>query len=75
MTLAESPAGAQVRLLDVAVDPASRLRMREVGLRDGAVVRVGRRAAFGGRVVVVAGSRIALDAATARAVAVAPLPA
>jgi ferrous iron transport protein A len=70
MTLAESPAEVDVRLVNVAVDPASRLRMREVGLCDGALVRVGRSAAFGGRVVAVAGSRIALDAATARSVEV-----
>lgn len=68
MTLAESPAHAELRVLTMRVEPAVRLRMREMGLHDGTVVRSWRRAAFGGRVVAVGTSRIALDAATARRV-------
>jgi ferrous iron transport protein A len=70
VTLADLPATADVRVLNLAVEPSVRLRMREIGLRDGAVVRVWGTTAFGGRVVVLGGSRIALDAATARAVEV-----
>ncbi len=75
MTLAECPADADLRVVGVALDPAVRLRMREIGVHDGAVVRVWRRSAFGGRVVAVGSSRIALDAGTARRVHVEALPA
>lgn len=68
MTLAEIPAHTAVRVVGIAVEPALRLRMREIGLRDGAVLRVWRRTPFGGRVVGVGGARIALDGETARRV-------
>lgn len=70
MTLAESPAGADVRVVALRLEPTVRLRMREIGLHDGAVVRTWRRSAFGGRVVTIGASRVALDAATARLVEV-----
>ena len=74
MTLAECPTGADLRVLGVALEPAVRLRLREIGVHDGAVLRLSRRGAFGGRVVAVGASRIALDGATARLVHVEPLP-
>lgn len=74
MTLAECPAHADFRVVALAAEPSVRLRLREVGLHDGAVLRVWRRAA-GGRVVGVGGARIALDAGTARLVHVEALPA
>jgi ferrous iron transport protein A len=56
-----------VRLDDAALDDAARLRMCEIGLRPGAVVRVVQCAAFGGRVIACGHQRFALDAATAAA--------
>ncbi len=73
MTLAESPAPCHVRLVAIQVDAGMRTRLRELGLHDGATLRVWKRSVFGGRVVVVAGSRIAIDATTASCVEVAAL--
>ncbi len=70
MTLAESPAPCHVRLVGIQVDAGVRMRLRELGMHDGATLRVWKRSVFGGRVVVVAGSRIAIDAATAGCVEV-----
>jgi ferrous iron transport protein A len=56
-----------MRLDDAALDGPARLRMREIGLRPGAVVRVVQCAGFGGRVVACGHQRFALDAATAAA--------
>lgn len=93
MDLASLPVGAtaQITALDVSDDPGVTLRVRELGLRVGAVVRVLHHAAFGGRVVCLgAGApgatghgargahgtvRLGLDASTARHVRVVTLAA
>ncbi len=48
-------------------------RLREMGVRRGTLARVTQRAAFGGRVIAVAGSRYALDGGTAALIDVEPL--
>lgn len=68
MNLSESPDHAVLRVTALALAPAVVLRLREIGLRDGSVVRVWRRTPFGGRVVGVGGARIAIDGETARRV-------
>lgn len=70
MTLRDCPVGSATRVVDVDLDRGRILRLRELGIVPGAVVRVTHRAAFGGRVVAVGRSRFAMDARTARALRV-----
>lgn len=62
--LSACPAGLDVEILEVALPPAVRLRMRELGLRVGATVRV-LPGPFGGRVLALGPQRMAVDARTA----------
>lgn len=59
----------------LAVDMPSELllRLSEIGVRAGALVRVTHRGPADGRVVAVSGSRIAIDARTAAAIEVEPV--
>lgn len=75
MTLRDAPEGTHVRLTGVRLSDDVTLRLHEMGLRPGAVARVTQHAAFGGRVVAVAGSRYAIDATTAGLIDVEPLDA
>ncbi|MBI1758100.1 MAG: ferrous iron transport protein A [Actinobacteria bacterium] len=70
MTLRDCPVGMAARLVGVELDPGRVLRLRELGLALGTVVRVTHRAAFGGRVVAVGPARFAVDAGTARSLRV-----
>jgi len=65
MTLRESPLGAQLCVTGVRLPAADAFRLNEMGVRLGSLARVTQHAAFGGRVIAVAGSRFALDGATA----------
>jgi len=65
MTLPESPLGAVLRVTGVRLPAADAFRLEEMGIRLGARAQVTQRAAFGGRVIAVAGSRFALDGETA----------
>lgn len=65
MTLPESPLGADLRVTGVRLPAADAFRLNEMGVRLGTLAQVTQRAAFGGRVIAVAGSRFALDAETA----------
>ena len=65
MTLRESPPGAFFRVSGIRLAASSALRLSEMGIRVGTLAHVTQRAAFGGRVVAVAGSRFAVDGATA----------
>jgi ferrous iron transport protein A len=64
MQLSACPVGLQARVLEVEVTGDALLRVREVGLRPGATLRVLQRC-MGGRVVAVGAERLAVDAATA----------
>lgn len=66
MQLSTCPTGAQARLARIDVDPAYRLRLEELGMRPGAEFRLTNRAAFGGIVINIAGTRIAVDRRSAR---------
>ncbi|MFY9262271.1 MAG: FeoA family protein [Arcanobacterium sp.] len=68
MTLAECPVRAPLRLTRVGVLRRNLLRMQELGLRVGAHVSVVQRGAFGGLVLNVAGSRVAVDHRSARVI-------
>ena len=65
MTLRESPPGAELRVTGLRLPPAAAFRLNEMGIRLGTLAHITQQAAFGGRVVAVAGSRFALDGATA----------
>lgn len=52
--------------MTVDVDHAYRLRLQELGLRPGVEFYVANRAAFGGVVINIAGTRVAVDARSAR---------
>jgi ferrous iron transport protein A len=73
MTLPESPVDAQLRVIGVRLPAADALRLSEMGIRCGTLAQVTQHAAFGGRVIAVAGSRYALDAGTAALIDVEPV--
>ena len=70
MDLGSCVVGTDVEVVDVGAPATARLRMREVGLRVGSIVRVTQQGPFGGRVVAVGASRIAVDSATATGIEV-----
>lgn len=70
MKLASCPRGARARLVDIDVAPAFRLRLNELGMRPGAEFLLTNRAAFGGVVINIAGTRIAVDRRSSKNIAV-----
>ena len=64
MDLGHWPSHADGRVVAVDLDGSTRLRLSELGLRAGAIVRVTHRAAFGGRVVAIGADRFAVDRGT-----------
>lgn len=70
MILSECPPRTQSRIVSVDVGSRYRLRLKELGLRPGAHFYVVNRAAFGGVVINIAGTRIAVDHRSARSIAV-----
>lgn len=73
MTLREGPLGAELRVTGVRLPAAAALRLNEMGIRLGTVAHVTQHAAFGGRVIAVAGTRYALDGGTATLIDVEPV--
>ena len=65
--------GAELRVTGVRLPATAAFRLQEMGIRLGAVAHVTHHAAFGGRVVAVAGSRYALDGGTAALIDVEPV--
>ena len=70
MQLDTCPLGAEVEVVSLDVPGVAQLRLREVGMRVGTTVRVTNVAPFGGRVVAIGASRIALDGATVAVIGV-----
>ncbi len=70
MYLKDCPIGAEVCLLSSDFDEPTCFRLRELGLSSGVCARIVQRAPFGGRVLSIAGQRIAIDGGTARRFAV-----
>lgn len=60
----------RARLVHIDVDPAFRLRLQELGVRVGAEFQLVNRAAFGGVVMNIAGTRIAVDRRSAAGIEV-----
>lgn len=72
MTLEDCPVGQDMRVTGVRMDERHVLRMLELGIRVGGLVRVTQRSNFGGRVIAIGTGRIAIDAATAQSITVRP---
>lgn len=72
MNLATFPTGHDAQIVGLDTEPGLALRMSELGLRVGAVVRVVHHARGGGRVVAVGADRIALDLVACQGVRLAP---
>ena len=71
LNLCPEGTAAVVEWLDL--DPADRTRLRELGIREGAVVHVIQCAAFNGRVIAVGSDRFAVDGRTCACITVKPL--
>ncbi|WP_238556499.1 FeoA family protein [Bifidobacterium thermacidophilum] len=69
-TLEECPVGQDMRVTGVRMDERHMLRMLELGIRAGGLVRVTQRSNFGGRVIAIGTGRIAIDASTAQSITV-----
>lgn len=67
MDLSQLDEGVEATVVALS-SPEQELRLRELGLRPGARVRVTLHAAFGGRVVAVGADRFALDRSMCRGV-------
>lgn len=50
-------------MVRIDLEPGQRLRLREMGIREGALVSITQRGVFGGQVLAVGADRLALDAA------------
>ncbi len=70
VNLSECPLRVKSRIISVDVGPQYRLRLKELGVRPGADFFSVNRAAFGGVVINIAGTRIAVDRRSARNIAV-----
>lgn len=73
MTLRDGALGAGLRVTGIRLPASAAFRLHEMGIRPGTVAHVTQRAAFGGRVIAVAGSRYALDGGTAALIDVEPV--
>ncbi|MDN5963501.1 MAG: ferrous iron transport protein A [Actinomyces sp.] len=74
MLLSKCPRNARARLTTIDIDPRHQLRLQELGLRPGAEFTLTNRAAFGGVVMNIAGTRVAVDRRSARTIDVEVLP-
>ncbi len=75
MQIADCLIGRDVCVVAADFDDATSFRLRELGLAVGTHTRVLQRAPFGGRVLSVAGQRIAVDRDTTRRFTVEPVSA
>lgn len=66
MQLRDCPTRKPLRLTKIDCGNAYSLRLCELGLREGATVVITQKASFGGLVVNVSGSRLAVDHRSAR---------
>ncbi|MFV0634258.1 FeoA family protein [Demequina sp.] len=64
MNLASVAVGAEARIQSVSTESALALRLREMGVRPGAAIRVAGKAPAGARVIAIGAARIAMDRAT-----------
>lgn len=65
MLLSALPPGVMAQVRAVGTESEALLRLREMGLRPGALVRMAGRGAGGSRIVTIGAARVAIDGATA----------
>lgn len=70
MRLTTAPLRTPLRLVDFPCSPRHALRVKELGLRVGNTFVVTQKAGFGGLVINVGGSRVAVDHASAARISV-----
>lgn len=70
MKLNEATSGTVLLITEVDVPQRNQLRMQELGIRVGAHATIVQRAGFGGLILNIAGSRVALDHRSAKLVSV-----
>ena len=73
LRLCAAGTAAEIRWVDL--DEEERVRLRDLGVREGAVVHVIHCGAFGARVIAVGSDRLALDGRTCACIGVLPLDA
>ncbi|MDD7465581.1 MAG: ferrous iron transport protein A [Actinomycetaceae bacterium] len=66
MKLSDCPVRVPIRLTEVPVPGKNQLRMQEMGVRVGTQTFVVQRGAYGGRILNIAGARVAIDNRSAR---------
>lgn len=66
MKLCECPMRTRLRLTAIKLPSKNMLRMQELGLRPGSEAVVTQHAGFGGLILNIAGSRVAIDHRSAR---------
>ena len=72
MQLTALPPGSRAHVRAVSADSTAVLRLREMGVRPGALVRLTARGASGSRIVTIGAARLAIDAATCALIEVDP---
>lgn len=70
VNLLDLPLRTRAQIKDIKVDRRFNLRLQELGVRLGAELAAVNRSAFGGRVINIAGTRIAVDHKSARQIEV-----
>jgi ferrous iron transport protein A len=65
MLLSALPPGVMAHVRAVSTESEAVLRLREMGLRPGALVRMAGHGAGGSRIVTIGAARLAIDGATA----------
>ncbi len=65
MLLSALTPGAAAHVRSVSTESGVLLRLREMGLRPGALIRMSGRASGGSRIVTIGAARIAIDGSTA----------
>lgn len=73
MQLSQCPTHVALRLTNIELPRRSMLRMQEMGLRIGAQATIIQRAGFGGLVLNIAGSRVAVDHRSAKKIEAEPV--
>ena len=66
MKLNQCPLRVRGEIIDVDVEPQYGLRLRELGIRPGAQFVAVNKAAFGGMVLNIGGTRVAVDRASSQ---------
>lgn len=70
MKLAQMSRGQSGKILGIELEPASHLRLMELGFRHSSILKVVEAPRFAGKVITLSGQRFALDSKTASCIEV-----